>query len=282
MSPEQILGDKLDFRSDIFSVGIVLYQMLTGRKPFQEDDSRTVMQKIRLDRYTAPRKLNVAVPRPLERILARCMEKMPANRYPTTQALIDDLMEFLAPRVPMNHNSRLVMYLRDIGFLTNDEAEEILAAAGPRNTVRRGPFDKKLVRDVAMVQLVLGLAVVLSGGAIQVASGRFEDQSFGAQLTSSVLPHRAGSLRVVVDPWAEVWIDGQLVFTTPSAQAIPLSPGLHYVKLKNPYYREADHEVRIVTDETTLLEVELESLHDVVAGEGEDGAGREGDGGGDE
>ncbi|MDH5493703.1 MAG: serine/threonine protein kinase, partial [Myxococcales bacterium] len=76
MSPEQILGDKLDFRSDIFSVGIVLYQMITGRKPFVEDEARTVMQKIRLDRYTSPRKLNTIVPRQLERILARCMEKM--------------------------------------------------------------------------------------------------------------------------------------------------------------------------------------------------------------
>jgi len=53
MSPEQILGDKLDFRSDVFSLGIVLYQMLTGKKPFIEDDSHTVMQKIRLDRYTS-------------------------------------------------------------------------------------------------------------------------------------------------------------------------------------------------------------------------------------
>ena len=91
MSPEQILGDKLDFRSDIFSVGIVLYQMVTGQKPFVEDESRTVMQKIRLDRFTPPRKLNPKVPRQLERIMARCMEKMPASRYPTTQALIDDL-----------------------------------------------------------------------------------------------------------------------------------------------------------------------------------------------
>jgi len=109
MSPEQILGDKLDYRSDIFSLGIVLYQMLTGAKPFVEDEARTVMQKIRLDRYTSPRKLNAQVPRQLERILARCMEKMPANRYPTTQALIDDLMEFLAPRVPINYNAKVVM-----------------------------------------------------------------------------------------------------------------------------------------------------------------------------
>ena len=63
MSPEQILGDKLDFRSDIFSLGIVLYQMITGQKPFVEDESRTVMQKIRLDRYQSPRKLISSVPR---------------------------------------------------------------------------------------------------------------------------------------------------------------------------------------------------------------------------
>ncbi|HVZ35870.1 MAG TPA: serine/threonine-protein kinase, partial [Polyangiaceae bacterium] len=62
MSPEQILGDKLDFRSDQFSLGIVLYQMLTGKKPFVEDESHTVMQKIRLDRYVSPRRLNPLVP----------------------------------------------------------------------------------------------------------------------------------------------------------------------------------------------------------------------------
>ena len=59
----------------------MLYQMLTGQKPFVEDDSFTVMQNIRLDRYVSPRKLNPQVPRQLEHIMARCMEKMPANRY---------------------------------------------------------------------------------------------------------------------------------------------------------------------------------------------------------
>src|SRR5512138_3823519 len=80
MSPEQILGDKLDFRSDLFSLGIVLYQMVTGRKPFVEDEQKSVMHKIRLEKYPSPRKLNAEIPRELDRILARCMQKLPRDR----------------------------------------------------------------------------------------------------------------------------------------------------------------------------------------------------------
>ncbi len=237
MSPEQILGDKLDFRSDLFSVGIVLYQMCTGRKPFVEDESRTVMQKIRLDRYTPPRKLNPTVPRQLERILGRCMEKMPANRYPTTQALIDDLMEFLAPRVPMNYSARLVLFLRDVGVLTDREADDLLAAGAPRN-VRRGSKDRSLLRHVGAVGGLLFAGMAGGGIAVQSAAGRFDEESADFSSARDALsPARAGYLRVVVEPWADVWIDGHKVATTPTAQPIALGPGRHYVKLSNPYHR---------------------------------------------
>ena len=63
MSPEQILGDKLDARSDLFSLGIVLYQMLTGKKPFVEDEQRSVMHKIRLEKHVPCRRLNPDIPR---------------------------------------------------------------------------------------------------------------------------------------------------------------------------------------------------------------------------
>jgi len=262
MSPEQILGDKLDFRSDLFSLGIVLYQMATGRKPFLEDDSRTVMQKIRLDRYPPPRRLNPQVPRALERIMGRCMEKMPANRYPTTQALIDDLVEFLAPRVPMSHNARVVGYLRDVAVLGEAEADEILQASGPRGT-RRTHRDRRLVRHVALVEGLTLVGVLASAFFIQSGSDGGLGEALAATTSteppaSRVGPGDLGYVRIVVDPWAEVFVDGNHVATTPTARPIPLPPGRHFLKFENPYHRTVDREVEVVAGETLVVELALE------------------------
>jgi eukaryotic-like serine/threonine-protein kinase len=96
MSPEQIMGERVDFRSDIFSFGIVLYQMLTGRKPFTEDDSKSVMQRILNEPYVRPRKLFPDIPWRLSRIVKRCLFKDPRKRYQTTEALRRDLESYVA------------------------------------------------------------------------------------------------------------------------------------------------------------------------------------------
>jgi serine/threonine-protein kinase len=257
MSPEQILGDKLDFRSDLFSLGIVLYQCVTGVKPFVEDDSRTVMQKIRLDRHISARKMMPGVPHSLERILARCMEKLPANRYSSTQALIDDLMEFLAGRVGMNHSARLVMYLRDVGVIGEAEAEEVLKVSATRSQ-RNGGGDKSLVRSAALVFSALCGLTIATGGAIQASARRFgEHGAFTEDTWRSIVPPNAGYITVMADPWADVYVDGELVATTPTAERIALSEGKHYVKYKNPYFETYTTEIVVQAGEVHRLEATL-------------------------
>jgi serine/threonine-protein kinase len=261
MSPEQILGDKLDSRSDVFSLGIVLYQCITGKKPFIEDESRTVMQKIRLDRYTSPRRVVHELPSSIERILARCMEKLPGNRYPTTQALIDDLVEFLASRVSINHNARLVMYLRDVNVLGQPEAEAVLNASMAR-APRVGSDNAGLVRSSVIVFSVLLMLALLAGGAIQASAGRLLPSSRNVDGETNISLARAGFLHVVVEPWADVFVDGELLATTPIASRIPLSPGKHYVKLVNPFFQEESHEIVIRSGVTQSLDAKLAPRRD--------------------
>ncbi len=81
MSPEQILGQQLDVRSDIFSFGVVLYEMFTGVKPFSDDDDRPVTAKIMKDKFLAPRRINTEIPWRLQRLIKKCLRKKPHRRY---------------------------------------------------------------------------------------------------------------------------------------------------------------------------------------------------------
>jgi serine/threonine-protein kinase len=98
MSPEQILGQPLDARSDIFSFGIVLYEMLTGVKPFTDEETRAVTAKIMKDGFTSPRRVNSAIPWGLQRIIKTCLKKKPARRYASMMDLEKKLGKRLAGR----------------------------------------------------------------------------------------------------------------------------------------------------------------------------------------
>jgi serine/threonine-protein kinase len=240
MSPEQILGDKLDPRSDLFSLGIVTYQMVAGRKPFLEDDTRSVMQKIRLDRYTAARRLNPAVPRTFERILARAMEKLPADRFPSAQAMIHAIEDFLHGRVTINYAARIVTFLEEHGLVSREGAQKILEAGGAAGTRTVG-LDGNVVSSVARVHAaLLGIAAAV-GIVAQVIS-----PSVGsAGETVVITADQSAGVRVVAEPWAEIWIDGRHAETTPLDRPIPLTPGVHVLQLKNPAYETASRTVTL-------------------------------------
>jgi serine/threonine protein kinase/Tol biopolymer transport system component len=92
MSPEQVRGDQIDSRSDIFSFGIVLYEAATGSLPFRGDSSAAVFESILHARPVPADEINPAISRPLARVIERCIAREPESRYQHATEIRRDLL----------------------------------------------------------------------------------------------------------------------------------------------------------------------------------------------
>ena len=99
-SPEEVSGQVIDARSDLWSLGVVLYELLSGRLPFDDPSPVALKDKILSHEPPPLPSLDAAIPKDLERICLKCLAKDPAQRYASAQELADELNAFLQPPQP--------------------------------------------------------------------------------------------------------------------------------------------------------------------------------------
>jgi TolB-like protein/tetratricopeptide (TPR) repeat protein len=109
MSPEQVLGRDVDPRSDLFSLGVVLYEMSTGRLPFESRTAAELIVKIAQEEPSSMESLNPRISAGLARIIRKCLEKDRERRYPSAQELMADLDKLQQGRMPLSRRRVLLI-----------------------------------------------------------------------------------------------------------------------------------------------------------------------------
>jgi hypothetical protein len=247
MSPEQILGENVDARSDVFSLGVVLYQLVCGARPFERGDDvdgRPAAHRIRRDPPIPLHRRAPEVPAALERIIMRAIEKLPADRFQTAEALAIQLEELIDDASGRRVETLVVRALEHAGLV---RPTPMPADDAPVRSKRAS-----LRRAIAGLGAVGAIAVV-GGSVLQATSHRTGDAASAAPL--ELAPAASGFLRVLATPWAEVWIDGQRVDVTPFARAIPLAAGTHFVTLLHPHAPPEKRSVTLAAGETRTIDV---------------------------
>ncbi len=250
MAPEQLLGEAVDARSDLFSLGVVLYQLLCGVRPFERPgEKRAPAHASRTSPAVQLRERAPDVPRALERVVMRCIEKHPADRPHSADWVAEELSTFVRSRtdVPLR---QLVRGALATARLVSGDAPQMVTTSEPRGPILQTPWSLSL----------FGAALVLVLGAVH-ATDRDAERA-AAATEGPLFPTRPGYLRVLAAPWAEIAVDGQHVDTTPMSRAIPLAPGPHFVTFTHPRAPPVTKRVVVAAAATATLDVTMD-----VAGE---------------
>jgi serine/threonine protein kinase len=157
LSPEQIIGEKVDGRADLFSFGITFYEMLTAKRPFFETEKESVYSRIKKGEFIAPENLRPGVPAIFKKIISDCLEIKSSKRPASVLPIIQSLTQYLLHNASLEFDERLRFFILEKEFSHK--------GASTRESFEKTPPPQKTFSVPRWVWIVLmvgaGVAVAL-------------------------------------------------------------------------------------------------------------------------
>jgi len=287
MSPEQMRGERVDQRSDLFSFGVCLYEMLTGSPPYQDppyNSTDTLLHRIQRGQLHPGKGRVPGAPRYLDRLIRSCLQPKPARRIGSATAVRRLLERRLGQLSSIDCRREIAAFLWEQRILDADvDQTELRPAVRSRSAggLRRAlpwllPATMSIALLVSIVTLALGhrrpddapvpepanganAAPPALAGTLPLLNSIDPVASDSAQPPAGLATHLAPTanlsarLRVTAHPWAEVRIDGGESFPTPVARPLAVAPGEHRIVFLHPTYGRVEYSVDARPGEVRLV-----------------------------
>lgn len=266
MSPEQVAGKPVDGRSDIFSLGAVLYELLTGKPAFGSEGGTltSIMYQVLNEMPASPSGVNPAVPAAFDDIVARALAKAPENRYQSAREMANDLINFknLTSTSPLASAGKI-----SAAKTVNDGDATVVLNASQIPAASRWSSGKKRA-GLVVAAIFVAATVLFVTSSRESAVTAVDDKKPTLPQTpladavkprppaateskvpagrSSITAPTPATLGFAVLPWGEIFIDGKSQGASPPLREIRLSPGKHQIEVKNtdfpPYLQTVELE----------------------------------------
>lgn len=270
LSPEQLSGKPIDHRSDIFALGVMAYEMVTGVRPFAGPNLSNIIYQILNQDPVPPRQRNKSCPERLEKAILKCLAKDPAKRFANVRDFARELkvvfqeLPTLGPRA----ETTTAIVRSELARLAGQSPLEITSAtqlsAAPLEHYPTEPVRPARSR-MPWPYLLVGAGLVLAGGGYLLFVGGKEQQSV-TQVAATPVPRptpppptptpppvvQTVQVELVVTPPAEVEVDGKPLGRIASS-TLSLTPGPHRFRFRIAGFLDRSEEVEVKPEQPRLV-----------------------------